>query len=185
MTDNLSSNIVVENSKFIELEKKYTEFYYKHIAAIYNFQYDNDSKDSYIQYPLNISNNFTNNLLEHKQFLFDNDHTYHTHKYDHEDLISINKYNKIDKIIAKHGETVQDKYKKHIDTKFYYLLNSDPDYIKPIPPHETQQKEKVENMPNDNNSFIKNGNFNTLTIIDTLNNYDIRKHSVISNTSPD
>ena len=64
--------------EFIPLEEEYNKLYYYHIADIYGFYYneqssiDQISKESYIQYPLEISNELMNSLFEEKLSLIDN-----------------------------------------------------------------------------------------------------------------
>jgi len=127
-------------NEFIRLEKEYTKYYYDHIANIYGFEYKDDNKvpilqistESYIQYPLEISDSFMNKLFEEKLSLFDNDHTYHTYKYDHDDTISLNKFHKINNIIEKIDEIQKYDEKSIHGDKFYSLLIKDPIKNEPV-----------------------------------------------------
>tara|TARA_B100001758_G_C18073444_1_gene434432 strand:+ start:60 stop:515 length:456 start_codon:yes stop_codon:yes gene_type:complete len=112
--------------EFVEDEKKFNKFYYQFIADIYDFSYDDDSVDAYILYPLNIENNFMNDLFEEKLSLIDNDHTYHTYKDDHNDINSLNKVHKINNILEKIDEIKSYSNISINKDKFYSSLISQP-----------------------------------------------------------
>jgi len=175
--------------QFIPLEQEYNKLYYYHIADIYGFDYKHDdissidqiSKDSYIQYPLDISNYLMNSLFEEKLLLFDNDHTYHTYKYDHDDTISLNKFHKINNILEKIDE-IQKYYEESIHgDKFYSLLTKDHSVINTNPKPQTDTNtdesqlfkyfDKLANTSTGTGPKIADANAKKLMIIDMVTRY--------------
>ena len=175
--------------EFIPLEQEYNKLYYYHIADIYGFDYNHDHRDkasidqisekSYIQYPLQISNYLMNRLFEEKLLLFDNDHTYHTYKYDHDDTISLNKFHKINNIIEKFDE-IQKYHKESIHgDKFYSLLTKDPIQTEPTPQMDTTTDgyqpfkglDKSAHTSTETGPKIADANAKKLMIIDMVTRY--------------
>jgi len=157
--------------EFIQLEKEYNKFYYKHIADIYDFKYSSltsdiefPSQESYILYPLEISDNFIPELFQEKNLLMHNDHTYHTYKYVSDDKNSINKVKKIHNILEQISEI--NDYSKLIDQDDFYslLINAD----NHTPNH--QPEISYTNTPlNDEHTQL-------LTIIDMLGRFNIKNY---------